>query len=226
MPTGPLNVIYLPDDVIVQPWIDPGTGASAGASAYAVLPAALWGGRTYILDEIYVHGMIDTEVIAIAQERWWYAQIMKQKRPVGVMDVAGTHQHGQTTNLAVWTKRTGISFITQKVFIHEGEGRVRRALRGGPDGPDLYVHPNCLWTRREATRLYRYPVDDKGDPISKFAIDRDNHAWKAIGYGLYATKGPDAEDYTARRRKIKHNRKTPWGYVDDLARYRLPPRTG
>jgi hypothetical protein len=214
------DTIWLPRDTPVQPWIDPGTGQSAGASAYAVLAAALYANRVYILDEIYVHGMLDEEVISIAQSRPWWAQVGADGRKLGVIDIAGTQQHGSATNLAVWRKVAGLQMIAQRVLLQEGENRVRHALKPQQDGwPDLFLSPLCIWGQREATRLYRYPTDDKGEAISPRPIDRDNHFWKAAAYGLYAMKGPTGEPLRRRRKPVR--RPTPWAYLDDRARYGL-----
>lgn len=53
----------------------------------------------------------------------------------------------------------------------------------------IIIHPRCVNTAREA-RLYRHKVDknqvdDKGNPqVLPLLVDKDNHTWDAVRYGL------------------------------------------
>lgn len=54
---------------------------------------------------------------------------------------------------------------------------------------EIIIHPRCVHTAEEA-RLYRYKVDEKkldqyGQPeVLPIVVDKHNHAWDAIRYGL------------------------------------------
>lgn len=48
---------------------------------------------------------------------------------------------------------------------------------------EIVIHSNCVNTLREA-RLYRYKTDKRTGDILPDIVDKDNHCWDAIRYGL------------------------------------------
>lgn len=48
----------------------------------------------------------------------------------------------------------------------------------------IYVHPRCV-TVLEETKKYKYKVDRVSGKVLPIAVDKDNHTWDAIRYGLY-----------------------------------------
>lgn len=177
----PLHVRPCPfrPELPVQVWIDPGY-----AGAYAVVVVQVEGGRVYQIDEVYGRGLVAQEIIAECQRRPWWGAVR-----YGVMDVAGAQHQGMESHVEIWRRLGGITIHAQGVGVADGILRHRTFLRDPASGePRLFHDPRCRGTLAEYA-LYKYPDVRENRPEREEPVDRDNHAMKAIAYGLVANFG-------------------------------------
>jgi hypothetical protein len=176
----------------VQLWIDPGY-----AGAYAVLAVEISRsvGEVWHFDELYYSGRTAQEIIAEAKARSWWCDVRGL-----VMDVAGRQHPAAESQAEIWYSLTGLRVTMQPVPIVDGILRHRTFLKDPATGrPRLFHHPRCGGTLREYG-LYKYAEDSEHRPQTEIPIDRDNHAMKALAYGLVANFGHVAP---ARRQRIR-----------------------
>ncbi len=172
------GTIWLPPMLPIQLWIDPGW-----AGAYAVLAVAIHGGCVYVFDEVYAQGRTAQDIIAEIRQRDWWPRVRG-----GVIDIAGTQHQGMESHVEIW-RAAGVPLRAQPVPIPDGILRHRTFLRDPASGrPRLYHDPRCKGTIREYG-LYKYREVVEGRALSEAPIDADNHAMKAIAYGLVANFG-------------------------------------
>lgn len=155
-------------DKPVELWIDPG-----GAGHYAVLAVQVNGYEVQQIDEVCVEYGVAEEIIGVCQARPWWALVKS-----GVMDIAGQSKDGRESHADIWKRVARIPIGAKRVGVDEGIQRHRTFLRDSITGlPNLYHDPRCTYTIREYG-LYKRNAD------TGKIIDRDNHAMKAIAYGL------------------------------------------
>lgn len=154
----------------VHIWIDPGYFPSA----YVVLAVQFHGPEVWLIDEIYLNHHTHREIIKLAQKREWWANVER-----GVIDVAGKQHHAEASATEVWKAEAGIRLHSQPVGIMDGISQHRRFLRPAR----LFHDPCCVGTLAEYKK-YRRKADRDGNPTSDMPVDADNHAMKAIAYGL------------------------------------------
>lgn len=182
--------VYLDPDTPLEVWIDPGY-----KGAYAVLAVAVVGGVAYVLDEIYVQDQIDQQVIQTCMRRPWWRLVRR-----GICDIAGKQHHGTQSTIEVWqaplaAAGAALNIVANKVPLDTGIQRTRVALRvDALRRPGLFVDPRCVKLRWELSEGYRYPVDGAGLATSEIPLDTDNHACKALAYGLFAHFGAVQND--------------------------------
>lgn len=199
--------IWLPKDTPLQLWIDPGWNPSV----YAVVAAALVDGRVYLVDELYHRLVLDKDIIQLCLAKPWWPQVTH-----AVMDIAGKqHGQGSTPTRDVWkgpvaAGGAGLPVFGRKVFVQEGIRWIHQALKPDPltGQPGLIVDPRCKWTRWEATEGWRNPTNGAGDVLSDDPIAKDDHAWKAISYGLVQYFDPLGRQRARPRAVVRH--KTAW----------------
>ena len=186
-------------DIPVELWIDP------GKNAYAVLFVQTIGTRTLVLDRVYRRAAIAYDVIPETMANPLWPLVMKNINSHGVIDIAGKHQYGLPSHVEVWKEEAGV--VLRSNYVHQETGRdvVRYRLKAenkddgqplllfssrlgdsvSPDGQasDVLSEFN-LWKWRE----YRQNSSEPHNPI-----DSNNHAIKALGYGLYDKFGPVLE---------------------------------
>lgn len=86
-----------------------------------------------------------------------------------------------------------ISHLARKGFAVTGaekwDGSVKDGIKHLRQYEQIVIHTRCVHTAKEA-RLYKYKtdptaVDDRGQPlVLPIIVDKNNHAWDAIRYGL------------------------------------------
>jgi len=160
----------LPVDI----WIDPGYYPGV----YAVLAVQIHGPEVWNFDEIYLNFHYHEQVIAIAKEREWWKNIER-----AVIDIAGRQQHAQKSAIDIWAGEAGIRPRSQTVGVLDGIARHRSFLRAADGRIRLFHDPKCKFTLEEYKK-YRLPTDRDGNPTHNIPMDKDNHAMKAIAYGL------------------------------------------
>lgn len=156
------------ENLPVELWIDPG-----GAGHYAVLAVQVRDHVVQQIDEVCVEYGVAEEIIGICQQRaWWH--LVK----LGVMDIAGQSKDGRESHADIWKRVARIPIGAKRVAVTDGIQRHRTFLRNTLTGePDLFHDPRCKYTIREYG-LYKRNVD------TGKVIDKDNHAMKALAYGL------------------------------------------
>ncbi len=163
----------------VHLWIDPGYFPSA----YAVIPVQFHGPEVWHIDEVYLNHHYHKQVINVCRATddkgefvnpWW----PNVKRIA--MDIAGKQHHSDESGEEIWANETGFKIHTNPVGITAGIMRHRSFLS---PTPRLFHDPKCKQTLNEY-KLYKRPTDRDGNPTSDEPINKDNHALKAIAYGL------------------------------------------
>lgn len=174
----------------VQLWIDPGY-----AGAYAVEAVQVINGFIHVFDEVYEQYLITDEVINLCATRPWWRDV-----DGGVIDIAGRQRSAQSHRSPwdTWKEQAGLALSFQQVGVLDGVDRTRTFLRKNPrDGlPRLVVDPGCKGLIGEMSGDdaepyfggYRYKVVD-GQVTSEKPEDRNNHACKALAYGLVGRFG-------------------------------------
>lgn len=167
----------------VQLWVDPGY-----AHGYAVVPIQLWPkrspGQVWQIDEVHEAGLTAPEIIERCKARPWWGDVRTL-----VMDVAGKAHPGAESQAEIWARLTGLQAIMKPVPVVDGILRHRTFLKDPETGrPRLLHNPKCTKTIAEYQH-YRYAVDHERSPATELPIDRDNHALKALAYGLVANYG-------------------------------------
>lgn len=177
--------LFLPEpgEILIDPsrgitlWIDPGhEGYYVGFGQVDKERE-----KAYLLDEVFTTGLISEDVIGICQNKllWKYVDRL-------VMDIAGKQHHGSQAPVEIWEAQTGLRVHAKKYAVPDEILRVRSSLRVDPvtGEPGFYIAPKCVRFLKEATTLYKYPVDDMGQATSNIPIPKDNHGCTAVAYGL------------------------------------------
>ena len=183
-------------DLPVELWIDP------GKNAYAVLFVQIVGPNAYVLDRVYRRAAIAYDVIPEVMANPLFELVKKNHGSHGVIDIAGKHQYGLPSHVEVWREEAGV--ILRSNYVHQDIGRdvVRYRLKAkneqtgepllqfnsiigdatSPDGEAADVLAEFhLWKWRDYN-------PSSSEPLRP--IDANNHAIKALGYGLYDKYGP------------------------------------
>ncbi len=155
----------------VHLWIDPGYFPSA----YAVIPVQFHGPEVWQPEEIYLHHHYHQQVIEICKAKPWWPNVARI-----AMDIAGKQHHADESGEEIWANETGFKIHTNPIGVTAGIMRHRSFLS---PTPRLFHDPKCKQTLNEY-KLYKRRTDRDGNPTSDEPIDANNHAMKAIAYGL------------------------------------------
>lgn len=190
----PLGIVHL--------WVDPGF-----ASAYAVEVAQIKGEHVYIIDEIFERGKTTSDIIKICKQRPWWDRVLD-----GAIDVAARQHQAMPAVSEVWVQEAGVPLRSQRVEIRDGIERVKNMLIVNPlDGlPRLHINSRCQGLISEMggcpnpidgqSRVYTWKLDRDGNLMSDLPEDKNNHACKALAYGLIDSLGYST---VQRRAKVK-----------------------
>lgn len=171
----------LPETEPLEVWVDPGY-----AGGYAVLFVCIVGGLAFVVDEIFAKGKTGERIILEAQAK----RSLWQRVTGGVMDIAGSQHHAMASQWELWQKLAGINLRMNRVPIADGIARHRTFLVDPYTmQPRIFFDPKCENAIWEHTDGYRYPDTSPNRDSRELPIDRDNHACKAIAYGLVARFG-------------------------------------
>lgn len=174
----PSGTVYL--------WVDPGY-----AFAYAVEVAQKRGDDIFIIDEIYEQGLITSDIIKVCKQKPWWNRVAG-----GAVDIAGTQHQAMPAVCEVWLKEAGINLRSKKIRIRDGVERVKSYLNINPitGRPLLHINARCKGLISEMggcanpitnqTAVYRWRQAKDGAVIGDEPEDRNNHACKALAYGL------------------------------------------
>lgn len=189
----------------VELWIDP------GKNAYAVLFVQVLGKVTWVLDRVYMRGAIAQDVIPRVMENPLWPLVQKNVGSHGVIDIAGKHQYGLPSHVEIWQRDAGI--VLRSNYVHQDVGRdvVRFRLRDDPALGHPLLFFNSQMTNAKAPdgtamdvlaefELWKWRDTNTYGNEPRRPIDANNHAIKALGYGLYDKFGPTEERRFVRRR--------------------------
>lgn len=167
-------------------WVDPGY-----AGAHALLAVQKKDDIVYIFDEIYERGLVTSEMVNAAEQKpWWNAATH------GVIDIAGTQHQAMPAPVEIWLKEGKIRMVSQPVKINQGIERFKTSLKVNPitNRPGIRINSRCRGLISELggcpnpfdgqTRVYRWKQDKDGNTLGTIPRDENNHACKAVCYGL------------------------------------------
>lgn len=180
-------------DVPVQLWIDP------GKKVYAVLFVQVIGMYTHVLDEVYARDSIVQDVIPQVMANPLY----KFVRPgwAGVMDIAGRQEHGNKSQVTIWQEMAGCHFRMNYIPEKETYNIIRYRLSSSNVHHEPLVYFSDKLTNLKTPNheeamsllaefeLWSWPKTKTNSDTPKRPIDANNHAAKALGYGLIESFG-------------------------------------
>ncbi len=169
-----------------QLFVDPGY-----ASAYSVLVAQKRGESLYIIDEIYERGLVTSDIIKVCKQKPWWNRVIG-----GAIDIAGTQHQAMAAPAEVWLKEAGVPLRSRRIRIQDGIEAVKRLMIVSPLTGQALLHVNikCQGLISEfggcpnpidgMTKVYRWRTDSAGNIIGEVPEDKNNHACKALAYGV------------------------------------------
>ena len=172
-------------------WMDPGY-----AGAYAVMAVQDINGQMCAIDEVYEQGLTTDGIIDIVTSKPWWKDVHS-----GTIDIAGYQHQAMSAPAELWMDRTGIYLDAQKIRINEGTERLKGFLKPDPitNKPKVLFSPKCKGILSEfgampspfdgQTRAYRWKTDREGNIVGDTPEDKNNHAVKAMIYGLVSRYG-------------------------------------
>lgn len=175
------------------------------ATASVVLATQKRGEHLYVVDEIYERGLVTSDIIAIAKQKPWFNKVAG-----GAIDIAALQHQSMPAVSSIWQKETGIHLRSQKVRIQDGIEAVKRFLGVSPitNSPLLHINAKCVGLLSEMgaccnpidkkVAAYKWRLDKAGNVIGEVPDDKNNHACKALAYGII-----DLFGYSPAMRKAK-----------------------
>lgn len=170
----------LPSDSDLEVWVDPGY-----AGAYAVEFVSIHGGLVFLVDEVYAVGKVGQQVIMAAQAK----RDLWERVRGGTMDIAGKQHQAMESQWELWQRLAGFALRMDAVPIVDGIQRHRTFLVDPFSmAPRIFHDPKCRGAIGEYG-LYKYPDEKPNRDERELPIDANNHAMKAIAYGLVSRFG-------------------------------------
>ncbi len=181
-------------------WIDPGY-----ATAYAVLAAQIRQDHAWIVDEVFERGLVTSEIIKICQQKSWWCNVTG-----GAIDIAAKQHQAMPAPVEIWGREGRVNLVAKKVEIRDGIERIKTYLIVNPltNQPMLHINAKCRGIISEfggcenpvtgQTQVYSWRKDSDNNVIGEVPEDKNNHACKALGYGLVSRFG-----YSSMRRKAR-----------------------
>jgi hypothetical protein len=202
----------------VEVWIDPGRKVYSVNFVQYIPPVA------YVLDRIYDRTAIDHDVVdqAIAHPLFKFVPKVKDGHRGGVIDIAGkTMGMGSRSQVQLWNDRAGVSMGHYYVFENDTIEILRAHLKGhwvearegeekGHWEPHLFFNSHMKNLRTPAgealdvlaePELWRYPKRSFSQSEAVKPIDSNNHAMKAIAYGLNLHTGFSLKKHERQRQQ-------------------------
>jgi len=184
--TGLPDTIKFDAALPVYLWVDPGYD-----SAYAVEVIQIKDGHVHIIDEIYERRFVTSDIIKICKQRPWWNKVLG-----GSIDIAARQHQGMPAVIEIWNKEAGINLRSQKLPIRDGIEAVKRFLIVNPitGSAMLHISTSCRGIISEmggcpnpltgATAIYSWHTDNNGNVVGEAPEDKNNHASKALAYGI------------------------------------------
>lgn len=166
--------------------VDPGY-----ATAYAVEAVQIYDEHIYVIDEVFEHNLVTSNIITICKKRPWWNKVIG-----GAIDIAGTQHQGMPSPIETWQQEAGIGLNVNKVPIRDGIELVKTHLLVHPvtNSPNLHINAKCQGLISEfggcnnpisgKPAPYRWKEDSKGNIVGEVPEDKNNHGVKALTYLL------------------------------------------
>jgi hypothetical protein len=174
----PLEMVYL--------FVDPGY-----ASAYAVEACQKRGDDIYVIDEVFERGFVTSDIIKICKSRPWWNRVVG-----GAIDIAAKQHQAMPAPAETWLAEGGVHLRSQKLQIKDGIELMKQFLVVNPktQSPRLHINTRCRGLISELggcpnpitnqSGVYTWKKDKDGQVIGETPEDKNNHACKAMAYGL------------------------------------------
>jgi len=171
---------------LVHIFVDPGY-----ATAYSVLAAQQRGESLVVFDEIFERDLVTSDIIKLAKQKPWWNRVIG-----GAVDIAARQHQAMPAPTEVWLKEAGVHLRSQQLPIRDGIEAVKRYLVVNPKSGQslLRIHDRCHGLISEfggcpnpitnQTAVYRWKMDKDGSIVNETPEDKNNHAIKALAYGL------------------------------------------
>jgi hypothetical protein len=184
------------EDKPVYLWIDPGYDG-----AYAVEAVQVTTDTVHVIDEVYERGLVTEQIIDVCMQRPWWRLVGG-----GAVDIAARQHQAMPAVAEVWQSKAKLNLASNRVEEAQGRDRLHTFLNVNPidHQPRLFVDPRCRGLLSEfgacpnphtgTAEPYRWKEDRMGVVVGSAPDDKNNHAIKAIIYGLidkfgYVTRG-------------------------------------
>jgi hypothetical protein len=180
--------------------IDPGY-----SGAYAVLAVQWAGEQGFVVDEIYLQGLITEEIIQLCQNKIWWKNVQG-----GVIDIAARQHQAMPAPIEIWQSLAHLRLRSGKVEVEAGIERLRSFLKVNPltNKPMLLINNVCKGLISECGGG-KSPVQNGGawlrDKNTGKPLSRNNHSTSALIYLLV-----DHFGYTKRSNTFKVSNYSPF----------------
>jgi hypothetical protein len=189
--TGIGGVYEFDPNLDVKLWVDPGF-----STAYAVLVAQIRGDDVCVVDEIYERGMVTSDIITMCKLRPWWSKVNG-----GAIDIAAKQHQALPAVTEVWLSEGKVYLDCNRIEIRDGIERVKNFLLVNPKtgASRLHINAKCRGLISEMgecpnpitnqTAVYQWKQDREGNITGEVPEDKNNHACKALSYGLINSFG-------------------------------------
>jgi len=191
----------------VELWVDPGYQPSA----YAILFVQVVNDQIRVLDELYLHQVVNKEAVDLTLNHPLTQFVEKI-----VIDIAAnTHAGAQDPAAEAWRagfRGRGVGIRSKYIKVLDGIKRTHDKLLVNPltNEPFMVFSPKCEQTIWEFEEGYRRHTRNDGTEVQGTPIDADNHSTKAICYGIIDHFGmgdtPRLSNIIPVRRKMAYER--------------------
>jgi len=207
------NSVHVSEDIKfnkelnVEIAVDPGYGG-----AYAVLAIQKYKDQIWVIDEVYLQGYINEQVVEVCMQKPWWKNVVG-----GTIDIAGRQHQADRAPIEVWSEKAKIFLRSRKVNEEQGIDFLRTKLHVNPlvGHPTIVFSPYCSGIIAEMGGG-KAPIKDyenvsgqliKSGPWMRDKnlgrpIDKNNHSCKALIYYIV-----DMFGYVERKSE------TTWGKV-------------
>lgn len=190
--------------------VDPGDVVNA------VLFYQIVDGEVWVIDEVYTSRWNYEAVIDEVKMRPGWKHAVRTRR--GTIDIAGAQHHGRSSAKELWEERTGFIFGANKVAVEDSIERLQSVLTisSRTGRARLRIHPRCKGIISELGGGPS-PVEHGGVWLRQSAGGRakreNDHACKALAYGLYDLFGNAMPDGMRLPENINYETFEPVSYL-------------
>ena len=130
-------------------------------------------------------------MIKIAKQKPWWGKVVG-----GAIDIAALQHQAMPAVVEIWLKEAKVHLRSQKIKIQDGIEAVKRFLGVNPVTNSSLLHINakakglisemggCPSPLDGQTKVYKWRTDREGNIVGEVPDDKNNHACKALAYGI------------------------------------------